>query len=213
MGAGDNVSSCEMHVSRTDSQAAAWNNPPWLSNRKDSQTQRMKSCQVAKSLPTGKKTSPVLCWRRMRRKRESFLPSKSLIKNRAKHSGEGKDGPVPKQTQQGWADHLLLQFNFKAMTESWCESPSCFVYLVWFWHTWKQSWKSQHKNVLLCWWGQSSCKHILGQFRVSPSLYSCTNTAPSCQGIRSAETLTCLRLSSITIPRSTKLREMCLKDS
>lgn len=45
----------QMNIARTDIPAAAWNNPSWLSNKKDSQTQRMKSCQVAKTLPTRKK--------------------------------------------------------------------------------------------------------------------------------------------------------------
>lgn len=63
------------------------------------------------------------------------------------------------------------------------------------------------QNVLLCWWGQSPCKHLLGQFSVSPSPYSCTNTVPcfSCRGIRSAESLTRLRLS----PSNTKLKKRC----
>lgn len=91
------VSSCEMNVARTDTQAAAWNNPSWLSNKKDSQTPRMKSRQVAKRLPTGKKTPPVLCWRRMRR-RVSFLPRKRLIKNRAKHREEEKMVQPPADT-------------------------------------------------------------------------------------------------------------------
>lgn len=169
----------------------------------------MKSCQVAKTLPTRKKTFPVLCWRRMRRKRDSFLPSKSLIKNRAKHSGEEKDGLVPSRHNRDEQImlHLLLEINFNTVT-------------------WVTMWVSQLFNlshmvlvhveisiqsVPLHWWGQSSCKHSLGQFSVTPSPYSCTNTAPcfSCQGIRSAETLTCLRLSNITTPRSTKLRERC----
>lgn len=68
------------------------------------------------------------------------------------------------------------------------------------------------QNVLLCWWGPI----ILGQFSVSPSPYSCTNTAPcfSCRGIRSVETLTCLKVSSITTPKQYKTKkEMCLKEN
>jgi len=120
MVAGDKVFSCQMSTARIDTQAAARNNPSWLSNKKDSQTQRMKNCQVAKSLPIGKKTPSVLCWRRMRRKRESFLPSKSLKKTRAKHSGEGKDGPDPSRHNgdKQIMLYLLLEFNFKPMTES-----------------------------------------------------------------------------------------------
>lgn len=142
----------------------------------------MKSCQVANSLPTGKEPPPVLGWRRMRRKGESFLPSTSLIKNTAKHSGKGKDGPGP--SRHNGDKQTMLTSSFNLISRQWLIREvslpvlCCFGLCVLLVHT-ETKLEIAVQNARIHQWGNKILQTFWGQFSTRPFPYSDTNAAPA----------------------------------
>lgn len=187
-------------------QAAAWKNPSWLSNKKDSRTPKDKKLPGGNESPHWKK-HPQFCAGEGWEGRDSAFFLVSLNKEPGQAQWRRKRWSSPQQTML----YLLLEFNFKANDWVMMAVPELFnlSYMV-LAHI-ETMLKISVLNESPQWWGLWPCKQLLGSFSVSHSWHKCINTVPcfNCWEIRSAETFTCLRFSSITTPSTTKLWKKC----
>lgn len=103
-------------VARREIQAAAWNNPSWPSNKKESNSEN-EELPGGKESPHWKRTTPSFGLEEDEKEGRELSSQYKSHQEHGQAQWRRKGWSRPQQTQRGQTNHahLLLQFNFKAM--------------------------------------------------------------------------------------------------
>lgn len=103
-------------VARREIQAAAWNNPSWPSNKKESNSEN-EELPGGKESPHWKRTTPSFGLEEDEKEGRELSSQYKSHQELGQAQWRRKGWSRPQQTQRGQTNHahLLLQFNFKAM--------------------------------------------------------------------------------------------------